>query len=141
MNNLPALTQRIHELLPGYRGGDAFSAYARDDEAEGWNDYRAKIIELVPEIKQRPSVLSFNGRKEIGVPDNNGPKITLADVLRAISEVTIYIADGGEFFQFISFDSEGSHVLKDLGVTWNLNTDYDGQTDEVKAFIGSLLGV
>jgi hypothetical protein len=47
MNNLPALTQRIHELLPGYRGGDAFSAYARDDEAEGWDEVKAFIGSLL----------------------------------------------------------------------------------------------
>lgn len=76
---------------------------------------------------------------ESSIKEILGRPITLADVLRAIST---------------SFD-EGNIEAGSWGVAvdgsffrayrryekWNLTADYDGQSDEVKSFIGKLLGV
>lgn len=101
---------------------------------------RAKIIAAVPEINNRPSILSFNGRKEIGVPDNNGPEITLADVMRAMHKAT-----GGEWFVMpweetevqLSADLPGNRLV----CYWNLSLPLDEQEPEVWEFIGKILDV
>lgn len=96
-----------------------------------------KIAELVPEIRERPSVLSFNGRKEIGVPDNNGPRITLADVLRAI-EIAIpdkwwCVDTNGEFIILEHID------FNQVGNFWNLAENLSGQSKETIEFLTSLI--
>lgn len=104
---------------------------------------RAKCIETNPEIRKRPCVLSFNGRKEIGVPDNNGPEIRLADVLLAIhakfptTERFYGIDTEGEFGQFS--DTEGMVAMEPL-VYWDLrNDDLEKQSPETIEFLYNLL--
>lgn len=102
---------------------------------------KAKLIELLPEIEQvcrgkRENHYCPNCDNSIGRP------ITLADVLRAIEEV------GGTELYAVLADGEiwnvnGIQGVKSygVGITWNLALDYDNQTQEVRAFIGKLLGV
>lgn len=72
--------------------------------------------------------------------ENLGRPITLADVLRAIHV-------GKPYSYFVSIDGRfwiGEHMdypIEKLDARWNLATDYDNQTQEVKTFIGSLLGL
>lgn len=62
-----------------------------------------------------------------------GRQVTLADVLRAIQKV------GGTLHEdAIVYETPHGQLLTRY---WNLTTDYDGQTQEVKDFIGKLLGV
>lgn len=94
---------------------------------------KAKLIELIPELE---CPVEADGN------DCLTHKIRLADVLRAIAKVPrasvlwdlkwsadslFFVKGGGGFEEFIA--------------EWNLTTDYDNQTDEVKAFVGKLLGV
>lgn len=82
---------------------------------------KAKIIEAVPELVPN---CSYGGTIKTARP------ITLADVLRAIQKVSDYSAA-----------SLGGFTRDMLNLGWNLTTDYDGQTAEVKEFLGKLLGV
>lgn len=61
-----------------------------------------------------------------------GRPITLADVLRAI------LKRYSPFAQSVVF---GASDVQELLGMFNLTTDYDGQTQEVKDFIGKLIGV
>lgn len=79
----------------------------------------------------------------------NSLQISLAGVLRAIAVREVEL-DSGEYWRV---DSDGRFWYYDpefLGVdgyngeevaTWNLALPYDDQTDEVKAFLGKVLGV
>jgi hypothetical protein len=94
---------------------------------------KAKIIEAVPEIYNR-----FNS----GTPDSHGwsvsvqdNRITLPDVLRAIPKHGL-VMHLTQHFLFLSYVGN-----EEILIDWNLTLDWDGQTDEVKKFIGSLLGV
>lgn len=109
---------------------------------------KAKIIELVPEIMGDWSGCDVCGTMCSGMCDNDeGPTarpITLADVLRAIlatdlaNRTNVLVESGG----FISKRKwEGNEHKFISGAEWNLTADYDGQTQEVKEFIGKLLGV
>lgn len=91
---------------------------------------RAKIIKLVPDVELR--------RTNRGLPGVLfEPAITLADVLRALP-IGIHLKTLGEQTRMIAYDEEGAHE----GIEWwDCTTDYDGQTQEVKEFIGSLLNV
>lgn len=124
---------------------------------------KAKIIELVPEILSvNPTVFKNKvGNWQYSYIDGAGlnqhseefgmyssafdamlgsgrlecRSITLADVLRAIEEAQ-------EFFWTRKADEyEIKGGTARVIVEWDLTTDYDGQTQEVKDFIGSLLGL
>jgi hypothetical protein len=91
---------------------------------------KQKIIELVPE----PEGVNYACPRCSLYPN------TLADVLRAIDEygIAIRVDQNGTFWRVIRDepfrDEDGASIW------WNLTTDFDGQTDEVKTFIGSLIG-
>lgn len=91
---------------------------------------KAKIIELLPELEKRIS----NG-------DVWQENITLADVLRAIevAGIGIRIDENGTFWRTIA--NECFRDETGASIWWQLEKDYDGQTQEVKDFIGKLLGV
>lgn len=72
--------------------------------------------------------------------------ITLADVLRAIEKIqgtdTYFIAMDGTFCVKNSvFHSLSGVILSGNTFRIDLTTDYDNQTQEVKAFIGKLLNL
>lgn len=103
---------------------------------------KAKIIELVPEIEEVVHDPDLSRYGSIGRTYVQRP-ITLADVLRSISK-----SRGGIGAEVIAVDQDGN-FQEQIGAgefhcsmwVWNLTIDYDGQTQEVKTFIGSLLGV
>lgn len=82
---------------------------------------KARIQSLVPEILEEVII---------------GRPVGLADVLRAMQpQVKYYVGCDGYFYDW---NDDG---LICLDVKWNLSTDYEGQSDECKRFIGELLGV
>lgn len=87
---------------------------------------KAKIIELVPEIPVRHK---FNGKQY-------ECEITLADVLRAIGT-----QEGHNRMYEVHEDELNLTGIAFDQMPWNLTKDFEGQTDEVKGFIGELLGV
>jgi hypothetical protein len=91
---------------------------------------KAKIIELVPDIKNSDIFESIPTYRPI----------TLADVLRVVTD-KFAISLGEGRFSLAFGDIHFSDVFTVKSFTWNLFADYDNQTDEVKAFIGKLLGV
>lgn len=67
-----------------------------------------------------------------------GRPITLADVLRAIP-VGVYMKSLGEQVRFVSYDADmEAHTGLEY---WDLLSDYDGQTQATRSFIGKLIGV
>lgn len=131
---------------------------------------KAKIVELVPEIVQlkfgcwvkdkdgeamlmrdyKPCKNTsghtdmYEGKNERGntvitfFDEVIGRPITLADVLRAIQGTDRVI--GIDYWgRFIGCDENLNNVR--MFAEWNLTTDYDNQTQEVRTFIGKLLGV
>lgn len=102
-------------------------------EREDSDRVRRRIIDLVPELKAL-----FYEQGKVDRP------LTISDVLRAIEKrhagqiILEQIALYGEQFHFIARGIESGHVKN---AYWNLTTDYDNQTDEVKAFVGKLIGV
>lgn len=114
--------------------------YGHDDDEGTWYGYLAKPF---------PKDLEANSYYDIGIDDEAlhnveilGRPIQLHDVLRAI-----HTKDMGEAYEFPILDllGVGAHERKErlMSVVYrfNLATDYDGQTPEVKAFIGKLLSV
>lgn len=88
---------------------------------------KAKLIELVPE------------KADASIYDKT---ITLADILRAIGTLKYRVLGIDMFGFFLEWEvSANTYHIMMPGARWNLTTDYDGQTQEVKDFIGSLLGV
>ena len=86
--------------------------------------------------------------KEVGKEELKvlGRPITLADVLRAMEKISdetrvwMGVLTTGQIFHNAPHnDSNAFYQIIDC--TWNLATHYDGQTQEVKDFIGKLLGV
>lgn len=125
---------------------------------------KVKIIELVPEIMElkfgcfvkidealpeRVTALRTIARHDFIITDVTrewwpvselnilGRPISLADVLRAIDTTNRSIAVNTKGL----FEEEVGYEDTELGERWNLTTDFDGQTQEVKDFIGSLLNV
>lgn len=106
---------------------------------------KAKIIERVPEIVNDTRGFDLEAMSRGGVPKTIGEKeerpITLADVLRAINKPVrmqmMNIPDVSEAVMVPAIDNSVAVLLS----KWNLTTDYDNQTQEVKDFIGKLLGV
>lgn len=101
---------------------------------------KQKIIELVPELSK-----PWESYDEQGNFHEDERPITLADVLRAIDKVRIDVSVSS-FGGFEIWSKEGLanniFVLENSPKwKWNLTTDYDGQTQKVKEFIGKLLGV
>lgn len=90
---------------------------------------KQKIIELVPELSK-----PWESYDEQGNFHEDERPITLADVLRAILTMK------GSIDSF-KFDQILSKLVGYEDSCWNLTTDYDGQTQKVKDFIGKLLGV
>lgn len=98
------------------------------------DNVKAKLIELVPDIVVNPHAQLIGHDRKVTYFKECRP-ITLADVLRAIEEQQ-------EFFWTRKADAyEITGGAARIIVEWNLTTDYDHQTDEVKTFIGTLLGV
>lgn len=86
---------------------------------------KAKIIELLPDED-----IAYYEAWQAGEPR----RITIADVLRAIDkeyETGFAVYQGGQIWM------NGKYTM----LVWNLALSYDGQTQEVKDFIGKLLGV
>lgn len=106
---------------------------------------KSKIIELVPDIARTVALTQVvNGKKKVVEEVDLVEDITLAVVLRAIlkmqpaNKTLITLECDG---QFLTHDFSRSSVAM-LGPTWNLAKDnFDGQTPECQAFIGSLLDV
>ncbi len=111
---------------------------------------RAAIIEAVPEIVERvdKEVLgyaywfrlhkSWSDEEILECVTGVQPKITLADVLRAIpgGELTLVIDDMGEF----GWRTTGKRDVYWLGVYWNLAKDnLDDQSPETIDFLTSVL--
>lgn len=94
---------------------------------------KAKIIELVyPTSRESSGEMAARMGNQLG----------LADVLRAIHSSRYcdahLVDDEGDFWVWRSGPTSPHEVT---GITWNLTTDYDGQTQEMKDFIGKLIGV
>lgn len=112
---------------------------------------RQRIVELVPELSVNTRVRCDTCR-EPGMACNEcggglieviGRPITLADVLRAIGGSV----EHDSAYEY-TVDSRGDFDVRDRRTgmittpcTWDLLVDFDGQTNEVKEFIGKLLGV
>lgn len=92
---------------------------------------RAKIIEAVPEIADRPSQFTV-------VAKDRGPRITLADVLRAIG--SNHESDNVRLFLDIG-EVEFDDPLRKISCKWNLALPLDEQEPEVIEFISKVLGV
>lgn len=109
------------DMMVGHNGaGDAMNDLVK-----------AKIVSLVPELVKKP----FEGHAIYTTRP-----ITLVDVLRAIGSANnssvLRVNNLGGFSWFID------QKWKDIALPrWNLTTDYDGQTQETRTFIGNLLGV
>lgn len=69
--------------------------------------------------------------------------ITLADVLRAMDMTRSrqFMWMVGTHGMFVSYERDREQQTLPSNITWNLTTDYDNQTQEVKAFIGKIIGV
>jgi hypothetical protein len=100
---------------------------------------KAKIIELFPEDFSR-EYTDMAGIKHYKHQRSEDPSISLADILRALNKVDpknkLHVRTSGNI-GVISPVSPMTHVY----ILWNLRADYDGQTQEVKDFIGKLLGL
>lgn len=92
---------------------------------------KQRIIELMPEIAERPFTQVKNGDPFSSV--NYEPAIALADVLRAMDRGIMVDRNG------IFYDLNPRPL--NIGNAWKLEYDYDGQTQETKDFIGKLIGV
>lgn len=97
---------------------------------------KAKIIELVPDL-------------DCPVEESEGEaclahKIRLADVLRALGK---HDPEGKLPFHVDAMGNlrtlapVAGKLVSHIHAQWNLATDYDSQTQDVKDFIGTLLGV
>lgn len=107
---------------------------------------KARIIELLPEIRDYEYGMDYcdehDMRTSVFVDCKNckpsARSITFVDVLLAMS-------DEKHFMLTVFPDGRVSRKLHCEGrpyPMWDLNiTDYDNQTPEVRAFIGTLLGV
>lgn len=91
-----------------------------------------KIIELVPEIKER----KYYDQGEIVA---NEPSITLADVLRAIQ--TLKPPRPIAVNAFGDFEEETGYEDTEILGQWNLSADLDRQSAETKAFLSKILCV
>lgn len=106
---------------------------------------KQKIIELVPGMKLKGCTKHWKELPQDGCFTCEGTiyeTITLAHVLRAIDSDEWgfpVVSNNGVFFKLDSETGEAQEMGD--GVQWNLTTDYDGQSDEVKTFIGSLLDI
>lgn len=69
--------------------------------------------------------------------------VRLADVLRAIGNMLVIVDCWGNIYRLeMKLTEKFPRFVKDNETAqWNLSLDYDSQTPEVRAFIGSLLGV
>lgn len=94
---------------------------------------KQRIIELVPEIVVNPHAqLIGHDRKVTYFAETRS--ITLADILLAIGK-------SGHSNSLISCMIHKDGVFSIFDMVWNLLLDYDNQTDETKASIGTLLGI
>jgi hypothetical protein len=126
---------------------------------------KARIVELVPDITKCPACDGKGWTAEHGNHHNpetgecedcpvqvqcemcratgviNRP-ITLADILRAVEKVQsprMLLVDPRGHFWYI--ENIMDPVIEAHPSSWNLTADYNGQTNEVKTFIGTLIGV
>lgn len=85
---------------------------------------KAKIISLVPEIASRPKYLQWlNPKKSPAIGEK--VVILLQDVLLALVQTDSLM--------------HLREVFGEISMKWDLRSDYDGQTQEVKDFIGKLI--
>lgn len=117
---------------------------------------KAKIIEAVPEIEHWCEIcqqyrdsregwcaVCENAKMHMDLPR----PITLADVLRAMNEQWMTTATAhaismqGDSIKTMTWRTANDTQIRQFFMLWNLTADYDGQTQEVKEFIGKLLGV
>lgn len=99
--------------------------------AEHANDKVSLLLEISTTVYQWPrsAIIEILGRP-----------ITLADVLRTLQKVRCDEAIGIDYNGgFLNCDQDMQN-LTTSDTCWNLLTDYDNQTPELKAFIGTLLG-
>lgn len=111
---------------------------------------RAKIIEAVPEIvvMKRKKYAVTEGEFNSDDPSyayklvKTYRPITLADVLRAmpVTNDLRYSVDSRGYIWEEHTTGARMHGVRHVA-TWNLALSYDDQTDEVKEFIGKVLGV
>lgn len=117
---------------------------------------KAKIIELVPEIQEQvcPKCSFKVPAKESGYHACGGflrnrgeiteRPITLADVLRAIAKSYDNWHDES-YGVSLQLSEQSCFLLLETNergyAKWNLLEPYDNQTQEVKHFIGTLIGV
>lgn len=80
---------------------------------------KAKIIELSPDLQW--ASLEYSP--------------TLTDVLQAIPKHGL-VMHLTPHFLYLSYSGD-----EEILIDWNLAVDWNGQTDETRAFIGKLLGV
>lgn len=104
---------------------------------------KAKIIELVPEIREGCKCRTYADGSYCSLPR----PITLADVLRAIEmckgygDQLLMDSDGSMEYHAVNLLAGTEPENEMFTATWNLTTDFDNQTDELKAFVGKLIGV
>lgn len=99
---------------------------------------KAKIIEMVPEIMELVAIGAPVRANKENIYSTR--PITLADVLRAIRSIKDkYRLELGFYKNDLEMCDVG--FSPNVSVSWNLTVDFDGQSDEVKAFVGKLLGV
>lgn len=103
---------------------------------------RSKIVELVPEIKDR-ACRNGNAHYCPNCDNSFGLGLTLADVLRAIREVRpkMDVLRSQEMEDKYGTKYHPLYWEQTLLSIWNLAKDLDGQTDEVWEFIGKILCV
>ena len=79
---------------------------------------------------------------------NNGKILTLADVLVALSkrkrDYEIAVTPNMDLGDFLEIESqsedlETKFIYKASGISWNLQKNYDDQSDELKDFLADLL--
>lgn len=133
------LIELVPEILSDRRG------YKQDELDQAYREYIAICKEVSKEDSSRTwasAAIAYERVKKL--TDSlllfQDRSITLADVLRAMKRnVGKYVG--------VTFD--GDFLTREYGAdswimempAWNLTTDYDGQTQEVKDFVGKLIGV
>lgn len=116
---------------------------------------REKIVEAVPEIEWtecpwceernwRPDTIGYcrNGHF-LGELDVKTRSITLADVLRAMQGKTgtTEVIGASINGQFLDCSPDGQYLRVYDEPIWNLSLSYDDQEEDVKLFVGKVLGI
>lgn len=146
------LVPEIVELKHGFRFEEkpAFGSSLRNDTHQGEKIFTV----LMPTTDGKKWIVMIDGGFQ-HVPTDQiegwhipiGRPITLADVLRAVEETKgphdeMMVATNGEMeYYAVNLLSGPAPENEVFTETWSLTSDYDGQTQEVKDFIGKLLNI